>query len=208
MRQERGLAVAAYARVSSDDQSLDLQVEKLKTAGAERIFAEKKTGTTLKGRSEFEALDRWARDGDEVLVTRIDRAFRSVADFQRVITDWKARGIRFRAIDQPGVALDGTATSDLFLNLLMAFSEFETRLRRERQLDGITAKKAADKSKPKHERTYRGRPPSIDPQQVRRLQDVEKLGASEIARRLKIGRASVYRVLQASAAGIPVGRIP
>jgi DNA invertase Pin-like site-specific DNA recombinase len=190
------LAVAGYARVSSDEQSLDVQVDKLRAAGADRIFAEKKSGTTLTGRSEFEALDRWARDGDEILVTRIDRAFRSVADFQRVITDWKARGIRFRAVDQPGVALDGTATSDLFLNLLMAFSEFETRLRRERQLDGIAAKKVADKSKPKHERTYQGRPPSIDPAEVRRLKHIEKLGASEIARRLKIGRASVYRVLE------------
>jgi DNA invertase Pin-like site-specific DNA recombinase len=190
------VAIAGYGRVSSSDQSLDVQVEKLKAAGAERIFAEKRSGTTLAGRSEFEALDRWAREGDEILVTRIDRAFRSVADFQRVVTDWRARGIRFRAIDQPGVALDGTATSDLFLNLLMAFAEFETRLRRERQLDGIAAKKAADKSKPKHERTYQGRPASIDPAEVRRLKDIEKLGASEIARRMKIGRASVYRVLE------------
>jgi len=179
---------------------LDVQIEKLKAAGAERIFAEKKSGTSLNGRTQFDALMKWAREDDEILVTRIDRAFRSVADFQRTITEWKAKGIWFRAVDQPGVALDGTATSDLFLNLLMAFAEFETRLRRERQLDGIRAKKEADKSKPRHERTFRGRPPSIDPHEVRRLLEIEKLGASEVARRLKIGRASVYRVLKGVAA--------
>ena len=65
-------------------------------------------------------------------------------------------------------------------------------------MDGIRAKKEADKNKPRQERTYRGRPPSIDPGEVRRLLEIEKLGASEVARRLKIGRASVYRVLKES----------
>ncbi|WP_201860158.1 recombinase family protein [Microvirga soli] len=189
------MAVIGYARVSSDDQSLEVQLAKLEEAGAERIFAEKRSGTTLDGRSEFQALMQFVRDGDEVICTRIDRCARSVADFQRIISEWKSKGVRFRAIDQAGVVLDGTPTSDLFLNLLMAFSEFETRLRRERQLDGIAAKKAADRAKPKHERTYQGRPATIDANEVRRLHEVEQLGATEIAKRLKIGRASVYRIL-------------
>lgn len=191
------MAIIGYARVSSDDQDLSIQLEKLKAAGAERIFAEKKSGTSLIGRSEFQALMSFVRDGDEVICTRIDRCARSMADFQAIIAEWRAKGVRFRAIDQAGVALDGTPTSDLFMNLLMAFSEFETRLRRERQLDGIKAKKEADKTKPKHERTYQGRPATIDAVEIRRLYETEKLGASEIARRLKIGRASVYRVLEA-----------
>ncbi|MEP9400018.1 recombinase family protein [Mesorhizobium sp. KR2-14] len=190
------MAVIGYARVSSDDQSLDVQLAKLAKAGAERIFAEKKSGTTLDGRSEFQALMKFVRDGDEVICTRIDRCARSMADFQQILTEWKAKGVRFRAIDQAGVVLDGSPTSDLFMNLLMAFSEFETRLRRERQLDGIAAKKAADKAKPKHERTYQGRPATIDASEVRRLRAVEGLGATEIAKRLSIGRASVYRLLQ------------
>jgi len=191
------MAVIGYARVSSDDQDLSVQLEKLKAAGAERIFAEKKSGTTLDGRSEFQALMNFVRVGDEVICTRIDRCARSMADFQSIIAEWRAKGVRFRAIDQAGVALDGTPTSDLFMNLLMAFSEFETRLRRERQLDGIKAKKEADKAKPKHERTYQGRPATIDAVAVRHLYEKERLGASEIARRLKIGRASVYRLLEA-----------
>jgi len=188
------MAIIGYARVSSDDQSLEVQLAKLKEAGAERIFAEKKSGTTLDGRSEFQALMQFVRDGDEVICTRIDRCARSMADFQQIITEWKSKGVRFRAVDQAGVILDGSPTSDLFLNLLMAFSEFETRLRRERQLDGIAAKKAADRAKPKNERTYQGRPATIDPAMVRELRD-QGVGASEISKRLGIGRASVYRIL-------------
>ncbi|MFC6389926.1 recombinase family protein [Methylorubrum zatmanii] len=184
-----------YARVSSDDQDLTIQIEKLRAAGAERIFAEKRSGTSLTGRTEFEALMAFVRDGDEVITTRIDRCARSMADFQKIIEAWTEKGVRYRAVEQAGVALDGSAHTKLFMNLLMAFAEFETRLRRERQLDGIIAKKAADKSKPQHERTYRGRPTTIDAGRVRHMRDVEKLGASEIARRLGIGRASVYRLL-------------
>ncbi|WP_144766775.1 recombinase family protein [Methylobacterium dankookense] len=189
------MAIVAYARVSAADQDLTTQIEKLRAAGAERVFAEKRSGNSLSGRSEFEALMAFVREGDEVIMTRIDRCARSMADFQGIITAWKKRGVRFRAIDQAGVVLDGSSTSDLFLNLLMAFAEFETRLRKERQLDGIAAKKAADQSKPRHERTYKGRPRSIDADAVRYLREVEKLGASAIAKRLRIGRASVYRLL-------------
>ena len=67
------------------------------------------------------------------------------------------------------------------------FAEFETNLRRERQLEDIQAAKARE--------LYKGRRPSIDPSEVRRLRDEERLGPSAIARRLGIGRASVYRVL-------------
>ena len=124
-----------------------------------------------------------------------------------MVSEWREKGIRFRAIDQAGVTLDGSPTSDLFMNLLMAFSEFETRLRRERQLDGIRAKKEADRSKPKHERTYQGRPATINPTEVRRLAQ-GGVGASEIARRLQIGRASVYRVLGGTASLGSDGLLP
>jgi DNA invertase Pin-like site-specific DNA recombinase len=189
------MAILGYARVSVLEGDLSVQHAKLKAAGAERVFEEKKSGTSLNGRTEFEALMRFAREGDEIICTRIDRCARSVADFQKIIDDWKSRGIRFRAIDQPGVMMDGSPAADLFMNLLMAFSEFETRLRAERQADGIRAKKLADAGKPKHERTYKGRPASISADEIRRLRDVEKLGASAIARKLGIGRASVYRVM-------------
>ena len=84
----------------------------------------------------------------------------------------------------------GTAAGKAFLDMLGVFAEFETNLRRERQLEGIRAAKARG--------VYKGRKPSIDPAEVRQLREAEGLGPSAIARRLGIGRASVYRVLGAS----------
>ena len=90
-----------------------------------------------------------------------------------------------RATEQP--VDTGTAAGKAFLDMLGVFAEFETNLRRERQLEGIKAAKAKG--------IYKGRKPSIDPAELRRLRDEEKLGPAAIARKLGIGRASVYRVL-------------
>ena len=98
----------------------------------------------------------------------------------------RARGASLKATEQP---IDtGTAAGKCFLDMLGVFAEFETNLRRERQLEGIAKAKAAG--------VYRGRTPSIDPARVSELKD-QGLGASEIAKALGIGRASVYRVLDA-----------
>ena len=98
----------------------------------------------------------------------------------------KARGASLKATEQP---IDtGTAAGKCFLDMLGVFAEFETNLRRERQLEGIAKAKA--------EGVYKGRPASIDAAQVREIK-WQGLGATEIAKALKIGRASVYRVLEA-----------
>ena len=90
-----------------------------------------------------------------------------------------------RATEQP--VDTGTAAGKAFLDMLGVFAEFETNLRRERQLEGINAAKAKG--------VYKGRKPSIDPVELRRLRDEEELGPAAIARKLGVGRASVYRVL-------------
>jgi DNA invertase Pin-like site-specific DNA recombinase len=96
----------------------------------------------------------------------------------------RAKGASLKATEQP---IDtGTAAGKCFLDMLGVFAEFETNLRRERQLEGIAKAKAAG--------VYKGRPPSIDAAKVRELK-AKGMGPSEIATRLKIGRASVYRVL-------------
>ena len=119
------------------------------------------------------------------MVTRIDRLARSVKDLQDIVHELKAKGVALKATEQP---IDtGTAAGKAFLDMLGVFAEFETNLRRERQLEGIQAAKAKG--------VYKGRKPSIDPAEVRRLREAEGLGPSAIARRLGIGRASVYRVL-------------
>jgi DNA invertase Pin-like site-specific DNA recombinase len=98
----------------------------------------------------------------------------------------RARGAALKATEQP---IDtSTAAGKCFLDMLGVFAEFETNLRRERQLEGIAKAKAAG--------VYKGRPASIDGDQVRAMK-AQGIGASEIAKALKIGRASVYRVLEA-----------
>ena len=104
----------------------------------------------------------------------------------------KERGVTLRATEQP--INTHSATGKAFLDMLGVFAEFETNLRRERQLEGIAAAKARG--------VYRGRKPSIDPAEIHRLRTEEHLGATAIARRLGIGRASVYRAL-ASREGEP-----
>ncbi len=118
------------------------------------------------------------------MVTKIDRLARSIADLSAIVRELEAKGVALRALDQP---IDtGTAAGKAFLQILGVFAEFETAIRRERQLDGIaTAKKAG---------VYKGRPPSIDADAVKALA-AEGVGGSEIAKRLGIGRASVYRLL-------------
>ena len=119
-----------------------------------------------------------------LLITRIDRLARSIGDLQDIVRELKAKGATLRATEQP---IDtSTAAGKAFLDMLGVFAEFETNLRRERQMEGIAAAKLRG--------VYKGRPPSIDAAKVASLK-AEGLGATEIAKRLKVGRASVYRVL-------------
>ena len=176
--------IAGYARVSTTDQDLGIQEAALRAAGCETIRSEKVTGTTREGRTELATVLDFLRKGDTLVVTRIDRLARSIGDLQDIVRQLAAKGVTLRATEQP---IDtGTAAGKAFLDMLGVFAEFETNLRRERQLEGI--------AKAKTEGRYKGRPPSIDPMQVRALQ-AEGMGATAIAERLGIARASVYRAM-------------
>ncbi|MDS4057006.1 MAG: recombinase family protein [Candidatus Contendobacter sp.] len=182
------MAIYGYARVSSADQDYVLQEQALRTAGCEIIRAEKASGTVRAGRTELELLLEFLRHGDTLVVTRVDRLARSIKDLQDIVYTLKARGVTLRATEQP---IDTqSAAGKAFLDMLGVFAEFETNLRRERQREGIVAAKARG--------VYRGRKPSVDLPAIRRLREEQKLGATEIARRLGIGRASVYRALAKS----------
>lgn len=173
-----------YARVSTTDQDLTVQLDALEAAGCSVIRSEKVSGTSRAGRTELDLLLTFIRPGDALVVTRIDRLARSVADLQDLVRALKAKGASLKATEQP---IDtGTAAGKAFLDMLGVFAEFETNLRRERQAEGIAKAKAAG--------VYKGRPPSIDVAKVRALK-AEGVRPAEIARRLGIGRASVYRVL-------------
>ena len=179
------MSLYGYARVSTTDQDLTLQEAALRAAGCEVIRSEKVTGTTREGRTELATLLDFLRRGDTLVVTRIDRLARSIGDLQDVVRALKAKGAALRATEQP---IDtSTAAGKAFLDMLGVFAEFETNLRRERQMEGIAAAKARG--------VYKGRKPSVDAAEVRRLHQEEKLGPAAIARQLGIGRASVYRAL-------------
>src|SRR6267142_5987306 len=180
------MTVIGYARVSTNDQTLDIQEAALKAAGCEVIRQEKASGTTTEGRAELRTVLDFLRKGDVLIVTRIDRLARSIGDLQDIVRAVKAKGASLKATEQP---IDTTtAAGKAFLDMLGVFAEFETNLRKERQLEGIAKAKANG--------VYKGRPPSIDVMKVRDLKK-KGLGASEIAKALKIGRASVYRALDA-----------
>ena len=118
------------------------------------------------------------------MVTKIDRLARSIADLSNIARELNSKGVALKATDQP---IDtSSAAGKAFLGMLGVFAEFETNIRRERQLEGIAAAKKAG--------VYKGRPATIDVAQVRQLK-AEGLGATAIAKRLSVGRASVYRAL-------------
>lgn len=179
------MALYGYARVSSSDQDFLLQEKTLREAGCDVVRSEKGSGVSRVGRTELQTLLDFLRPGDTLVVTRIDRLARSIKDLQDIVYTLKERGVSLKATEQPIDTL--SAAGKAFLDMLGVFAEFETNLRRERQLEGIADAKARG--------VYRGRKPSIDPLEVQRLRAEEKLGATEIARRLGVGRASVYRVL-------------
>lgn len=179
------MTLYGYARVSTHEQDFTLQEQALRAAGCEVIRAEKVTGTSRTARPELQVLLDFLRRGDTLVVTRIDRLARSIKDLQDIVYLLKEQGVTLKAIEQP---IDTrSAAGKAFLDMLGVFAEFETNLRRERQLEGIAAAKGRG--------VYRGRKPSIDAVEIQRLKQEEKLGATEIARRLGVGRASVYRAL-------------
>ncbi|WP_158808461.1 recombinase family protein [Beijerinckia sp. L45] len=177
-----------YARVSTTDQNLTIQVDALKAVGCQTIRSEKVTGTKREGRAELATLMDFMRKGDTLTVTRIDRLARSIGDLQDIVRELKAKGVTLKATEQP---IDtGTAAGKAFLDMLGVFAEFETNLRKERQLEGIAKAKA--------EGVYagKGRKATIDKAAIEKLAG-EGRGASEIAKALGIGRASVYRLMAA-----------
>lgn len=180
------MATIGYARVSSTGQSLEVQLEQLKAAGCDKVFSEKESGRTTIGREELALALDYVREGDVFVVTRLDRLARSMIDLRAIVDRLTAKKVGFRALQQG--AIDTTRSEGrLMLNILASFAEFETDIRRERQQDGIERAKA--------EGVYRGRKPSVDVAEVRRLKE-EGVRPVEIARRLGIGRASVYRALE------------
>jgi DNA invertase Pin-like site-specific DNA recombinase len=178
------MTIIGYARVSTTDQDLSIQEAALRAAGCEVIRAEKRSGTTTAGRDELRTVLDFLRKGDVLMVTRIDRLARSIGDLQDIVRTVRTKGAALKATEQP---IDtSTAAGKCFLDMLGVFAEFETNLRRERQLEGIARAKAAG--------VYKGRPASIDEARIRELK-AQGMRPTDIAKTLRVGRSSVYRAL-------------
>jgi len=124
-----------YARVSSTGQNLTSQIEALKKAGCEKIFQEKKSGKQSDNREQLQEALEYVREGDILIITRLDRIARSTKDLHNILDILKNKGVEFQATEQQ---LDTTtATGKLMIGILGTIAEFETDLRAERQRDGI-----------------------------------------------------------------------
>lgn len=173
-----------YARVSSEDQDCSIQEAALRAVGCTVIRSEKRSGTSRDGRKELETVMTFLRAGDTLVVTRIDRLARSLHDLESIVRELKAKGVHLKAIEQP--VDTSTPAGKAFLQMLGVFAEFETALRRERQMEGIAKAKEAG--------VYKGRKPSVDVARVRELREAG-MKPSAIAKELKVGRTSVWRAL-------------
>jgi DNA invertase Pin-like site-specific DNA recombinase len=185
--EECKMAKVGYARVSTTDQDYELQLTALKKAGCEEIFSEKRSGTSIEGRSKLQECLTYLRRGDTLIVVRIDRLARSMRDLQNLVYDLKDKGIELQATEQP---IDtSNAAGKAFLDMLGVFAEFETNLRKERQMEGIEKAKSAGK--------YKGRKPTA----LAKTEQVNNLISrgftrQAVAEELNIGIASVYRILK------------
>ena len=175
-----------YARASTLDQDCGIQEQALCAAGCTIVRAEKKSGTTTKGRDQLQTVLDFLGVGDTIVVTRIDRLARSVGDLEAIVATITAKGADLKATEQP---IDTSSPAGIaFLQMLGVFAQFENALRKERQAEGIAKAKAAG--------VYKGRKPTVPVDDVRRLR-AEGVSPTDISKRLGIGRASVYRALVA-----------
>lgn len=190
--------IVGYARTSTTEQEAGIEAQQrdLSALGCERIFVERVSSVAK--RAQLEAACDFVRAGDTLAVTKLDRLARSVADLLGIVARLEAKGVALRVMSMGGQPVDtGTATGKLMLTMLGAVAEFERTLMLERQREGIAKAKADGK--------YLGRVPTARRQgdAVLKLRS-EDVKPTEIAERLGMGRASVYRIIGGVAAG-PTG---
>jgi DNA invertase Pin-like site-specific DNA recombinase len=187
------MPLVGYARVSSTGQDLAVQLEKLEATGAEQVFKEKRSGIDT-ARPELKRCLEYLREGDTLLVTKIDRLARSTSDLYRIISQLAEKGVAFKVTDDPSI--DTTSrTGKLVMAILALIAEFENDIRRERQMDGIAKAK---------ERGVRfGRKRELTNDKVSEIRDLREGGETvpEIMRRTGFSKASVYRALGARVGG-------
>lgn len=179
-----------YARTSTTEQEagLEAQCRDLTATGCERLFAERVS--SVAERAELAKAVAFVRDGDTLVVTKVDRLARDTTGLWTIVRDLEAKGVGLRVLNLGGDIVDTkSATGKLVLTIFAGFAQFEREMMLERQREGIAKAKA--------EGRYKGRKPTARAKsaEVLRMHSDGKT-PTEIARETGIGRGSVYRIIQ------------
>ncbi|CAH2405620.1 recombinase family protein [Mesorhizobium escarrei] len=188
------IMIIGYARVSSTGQDLDTQLAKLKAAEAEKVFSEKRSGLD-EARPELAKALEFAREGDVFTVSKVDRLARSAAHLHQIVKDLDKKGVGFKVLDDAWLDTT-TRTGKLVFGILASIAEFETALRKERQMEGIAKAKA--KAEAKGEPWKTGRPVVLDHDLIKKLK-AEGLSVRQVAKVAGCSPSAVQKVLAAAA---------
>ena len=184
------MAVVGYARVSSVGQSLEVQQEKLVSYGVDKLFAEKLSGTTA-ARPELKSCLDYVREGDVLVITKLDRLARSTLHLRKIVNDLNERGVGFKVLDQ---SIDTTTKEGrLLFSILASLAEFETELRAERTNEGrIAAMERGVKF---------GAKPKLTENQITEMKQKRSQGVliKDLMNEYKLSKASVYRLMSEAA---------
>ena len=174
-----------YARVSTDDQTLDLQLDALAKAGCDTVYQEKASGKATDGRPELEHCLKALRGGDTLVVWRLDRLGRSLQDLVRIVTDLERAGVAFDSLSES--ISTGSAAGKLQFHVFAAMAEFERNLIRERTQAGLVAARARGR--------VGGRPAKLTDKQVREIRLLLADPAAvvaDIAKQYGVSRTTLY----------------
>lgn len=181
------MALVAYARVSTTRQDYATQVERLKAAGANKVFEEKRSGLD-KERPELARCLDYVREGDTLIVTKLDRLARSTMDLYAIVSRLAEKGVAFKVLDDAAVDTS-TRTGKLVMGILALIAEFETEIRKERQMEGI--------AKAKEEGRVGGRPKLVTGDTQANMLRLARDGHSirKIAAEVGFSKATVQKLL-------------
>jgi len=174
-----------YARVSTDDQHLDLQRDALTKSGCSVIYEEAASGKST-ARPELEQCRKALREGDTLVVWRLDRLGRSLPELVQIVAELEQRGVGFESLTEK-IETD-SAAGRLVFHVFAALSEFERNLIRERTQAGLAAARARGRAG--------GRKPKLDDQQVREIKALLRdpdIQVADVARRYGVSRTTLYK---------------
>jgi DNA invertase Pin-like site-specific DNA recombinase len=179
-----------YARVSTTGQSFEIQEQKLRAAGCERIYSEKQSGKTTEDRKKIQAMIGNVRPGDTVIVTKLDRLARSVSDAVKIIEALEKEGVGFKVLGDASIDTT-TPQGKMVFHILAAVAEMERSMINERTAEG--------RKKAMAEGVRFGRKEALSVAEVRKLREEAKTftgSKADLGTKFGISRATVYRLLE------------